>query len=129
MTIKPSDNSRKLAIYAAQLAQDKKARDLKMLEVGKVSIVADYFLIVSGNSSTQVHTISDYIVESFKKADIQALRVEGYREGWWVILDYGILVVHIFQPEARAFYDLERLWSDAPDVPASEYLESGLAPK
>jgi len=109
-------SSRKLALYATELATDKKGSDLCLLEVGRVSIVADYFLLVTGNTAVQVKTICDHLIESMKKQGHQALRVEGYREAWWVVLDFGLIVVHIFQPEARVFYDLERLWSDAPQV-------------
>jgi len=124
LTLKSAKSSRKLAVSAARLALEKKARDVKMLSVGKMSIVADYFLILTGNSATQVHTICDHLVESLKKEGHFALRVEGYREGWWVVIDYGDLVVHIFQPEARIFYDLERLWSKAPEVSPALYTES-----
>ncbi|MGM0651844.1 MAG: ribosome silencing factor [Bacillota bacterium] len=112
-----ANGSYELALFAAQLASEKKGQDLNLLEVGQVSIVADYFLLGTGNSAVQVHSICDHLIEKLKKEGHIALRIEGYREGWWVILDYGGLVIHIFQPEARAFYDLERLWSDAPRVP------------
>jgi len=111
-----ANHSRELALHAARLASEKKGHDLYLLEVGQVSIVADYFLLITGVSVVQVHAISDHLVENLKKAGYYTLRIEGYREGWWIILDYGGLVVHIFQPEARMFYDLERLWSEAPRV-------------
>lgn len=111
---------RELALFAAQLALEKKGQDIHLLEVGQVSIVADYFLLGTGNTAVQVHSICDHLLESMKKAGHQALRVEGYREGWWVVLDYGGLVIHIFQPDARIFYDLERLWSEAPLVKLDE---------
>ncbi len=116
MANESAKSTRELALYAAQLALDKKGHDLHLLEVGKVSIIADYFLLITGISSIQVHAICDHLVETFKKEGYYALRIEGYREGWWVIIDYGGLVIHIFLPEARVFYDLERLWSEAPRV-------------
>ncbi len=116
MAHEPANSSKKLALLAAQLASDKKGHDLCLLEVGRVSIVADYFLLVTGTSAVQVHTICDHLTESLKKEGYYALRIEGYREGWWAVLDYGGLVIHVFQPEARIFYDLERLWSEAPRV-------------
>jgi ribosome-associated protein len=109
-------SSRKLALYATELASDKKGSDLCLLEVGRVSIVADYFLLITGNTAVQVRTICDYLIESMKKQGHSPLRIEGYREAWWVVIDFGLIVVHIFQPEARVFYDLERLWSEAPQV-------------
>jgi len=110
----PGDNPRDMAHLAARLAADKKAIDPVLLEVGKVSVVADYFLIATGNSAAQVHTICDHLLDNMKEAGFSLLRIEGYREGWWVVLDYSALIIHLFQPEAREFYDLERLWSKAP---------------
>lgn len=116
MAQEPANGSRELALFAAQLALEKKGLDLHLLEVGQVSIIADYFLLGTGATAVQVHSICDHLLERLKKEGHFALRIEGYREGWWVVLDYGGVVIHIFQPEARAFYDLERLWSDAPQV-------------
>jgi ribosome-associated protein len=119
-----ANDSRELALFAAHLALEKKGHDLYLMEVGQVSIIADYFLLITGNTAIQVHALSNHLVESLKKEGFYALRIEGHREGWWVILDYGSLVIHIFQPEARAFYDLERLWSEAPLVNLEEHEES-----
>ena len=116
MAREQANGYRELALFAAQLALEKKGHDVHLLEVGQVSIIADYFLLVTGNTAVQVHAISDHLTESLKKEGSYALRIEGYREGWWVVLDYGGLVIHIFQPEARIFYDLERLWSEAPII-------------
>ena len=116
-----ANSYRELALFAAQLALEKKGHDVHLLEVGQVSIIADYFLLVTGNTAVQVHALSDHLTESLKKEGRYALRTEGYREGWWVVLDYGGLVVHIFQPEARIFYDLERLWSEAPLVSLEDH--------
>ena len=106
--------SRELASLAAGLMLEKKAQDLVLLETGKISIIADYFLIGSGTTSVQLHAICDYLRLKLKEAGYNLLRLEGYREGWWILMDYGGLVIHLFQPEARAFYNLERLWSQAP---------------
>lgn len=97
-------------------AEDKKAVDLTILEIGKVSLVADYFIMVTGTTKTQVHAIADSILEKLKEADYTLLHKEGYQEGLWIFLDYGSVVVHIFQPEQREFYNLERLWAQAPEV-------------
>ena len=114
----PGDDTRELGLWAAELAAEKKGVDPVLIEVGKISIIADYFLILSGLSAVQVHSICDHLMEQFKAAGWPLLRLEGYREGWWVILDYGALVIHVFQREAREFYNLERLWSKAPVVTA-----------
>ncbi len=124
MAQEPDNGSRKLALDAAKLVHEKKGLDLLLLEVGKISIVADHFLLVTGTTVVQVHAIADHLSESLKKSGHYALRIEGYREGWWVVLDYGGLVIHIFQTEARTFYDLDRLWSGAPKVPLDEFQES-----
>lgn len=116
MAQEPATGSRELALYAAQLASEKKGHELKLMEVGRVSIVADYFLICTGNTAIQVKAICEHLLESLKQQNFYPLRVEGLKEAWWVVLDYGFLVVHVFQPDARAFYDLERLWYEAPQV-------------
>ncbi len=95
---------------------EKKAQNVVVLETGRVSIVADYFLIASGNTRIQIRALCDHLRRHLKDSGLLPLRVEGYREGYWVLMDYGCLVVHLFQPEAREFYNLERLWSRAPQV-------------
>ncbi|NMA92110.1 MAG: ribosome silencing factor [Firmicutes bacterium] len=96
--------------------QEKKARDLVLLETGKISIVADYFLIGTGNSRIQIRAICDHLRQQLKESGFLPLRIEGYGEGYWVLMDYGGLVIHLLQQEARDFYDLERLWDRAPVV-------------
>lgn len=124
MTREPDRGSRKLVLLAAKLAAEKKVHDLRLLEVGRISIIADYFMIGTGTSAVQVHAICDHLTENLKKAGYQALRIEGYREGWWIVLDYGALVIHLFQQEARDFYNLERLWSESPLVRPEELAKS-----
>lgn len=94
---------------------DRKARDLKVLNLGPVSDFTDYFLICSGTSERQVQAISEAIQENLAAEGVRPLHVEGQRGGNWVLLDYGDLVAHVFQPEPREFYGLERLWADAAD--------------
>ncbi len=101
---------------AAHLAVGKKGHDIIALEIGKVSLISDYFLIVSGFNQRHVQSLADSIVEGLKEVDIEPLNQAGYREGRWVLLDYSDIVVHIFQDEERKFYNLERLWSDAPEL-------------
>lgn len=107
----------KIALEAAKLADDKKARDIVILDISELSVVTDYFVIASANSSTQVKAVADNIEEKLKEAGINVLRREGIREGRWVLLDYGDVVVHVFQDEERDYYNLERLWGDARVVP------------
>lgn len=100
---------------AVAAALDRKAQDLRVLHLGPVSDFTDYFLICTGTSERQVQAISEGIQESLAADGVRPLHVEGQRSGNWVLLDYGDLVAHVFQPEPRQFYGLERLWSDAAD--------------
>jgi ribosome-associated protein len=108
------------ALLCVKAALDRKAYDLVLLEVGKLTSLADYFLICTGRSDTQVQAISQSIEETMKHAGDQPLAVEGYQNGQWVVLDFGDIVAHIFFEPVREFYDLERLWAKAPRVPLPE---------
>jgi len=101
---------------AVAAAEDRKAQDLKVLHLGDVSGFTDYFLICSGTNERQVQAIADAVEERLRAERVRPLHVEGYNPGQWVLLDYGDLVVHVFQEQPMSFYALERLWSDAPDV-------------
>jgi ribosome-associated protein len=103
---------------AVSAADDRKAIDLKVLHLEKVTDFTDYFMICSGNSERQVQAIADAVQERMREERVRPLHVEGYNRAQWVLLDYGDFVVHIFQEEPRRFYSLERLWGDAPDVTA-----------
>jgi len=100
---------------AVHAALDRKAQDLRVLNLGPVSDFTDYFVICSGTSERQVQAIAEGIQESLSAAGARPLHVEGQRGGNWVLLDYGDLVAHVFQPEPREFYGLEKLWADAAD--------------
>ncbi|MDR3589290.1 MAG: ribosome silencing factor [Negativicutes bacterium] len=97
----------------ASAASDKKARDIVILDMEGITLVADHFVICSANSTTQVQAIADNIEEKLAEKGIKPLRKEGYRDSHWVLLDFGDCVVHIFVEEDRRFYNLERLWGDA----------------
>jgi ribosome-associated protein len=99
---------------AVEYAADRKARDVLLLDLRDVSSATDYFLIASGTSDLHVRAISQHILEELKKQGIRPSHVEGLRGGRWVLLDYIDFVVHVFHPAAREFYQLERLWGDAP---------------
>lgn len=107
---------KKVAKLAARIANDVKAKDIVLLDMQGVTLVADYFLICSGTSSTHVKAIVDEIGEAMKSSGLGNVRKEGYETGIWVLLDYGSLVVHVFQENSRSYYDLERLWRDARKV-------------
>ncbi|ABZ85227.1 iojap-like protein [Heliomicrobium modesticaldum Ice1] len=107
-------DSKATAIAIAEAAADKKAYDITLLDLRGKSNVTDYFVLCNGNSTPQVQAICMNIEEKLKDYGRHTLRVEGYRDGRWVLMDYGDVVVHIFRPETRDHYALERLWGDAP---------------
>jgi len=90
----------------------------------EVTLITDYFLICHGTSNVHIRSLADAVMEAFEEQGVEAFGVEGHREARWVLLDYGDLVVHIFSAEDREFYDLERLWSDAPRVSVSSLDQS-----
>lgn len=109
---------------AAKILNGKKAEDLLAIDISGLSILADYFLIASGNSSTQVKALAEEIEFKMSQQGVEPRHVEGVQSGTWIILDYGSLVVHVFHRETRAFYNLERLWADGRKIPPQE-LEGG----
>lgn len=106
--------SEKLSEMIAKAASDKKARDIVIMDMKDISLVTDYFIVCSANSSTQVKAIADNIEDELGRENIFFTHKEGYREGRWILLDYNDCVVHIFVEEERQFYNIERLWADAP---------------
>ena len=106
-------NSQDMVRVAVEAAKNKKAIDIVALDIRDVSILADYFVICSGNSTTQVRAIADEIEEKMEQAGYPLDHVEGYKEERWILLDYNDVVVHVFHTHERDFYNLERLWRDA----------------
>lgn len=119
MVKRKEPDSRARVLQGVNAALEKKARGLVILSVKEISAFADYFIICSGTSDRQVRAIAAAIQENLKTAGILPLGVEGEAAGQWVLMDYDDVVIHIFLDPVRAFYDLERLWSEAPrmDVP------------
>lgn len=109
---------KEIALCAAKALDDRKGINIKLLEVTDVTSIADHFLICTGSSNTHVKTLCDS-VEAAVADQLQEplLHREGHRGGTWVLLDFGCLVVHVFTNESREFYDLERLWNDAKEIP------------
>jgi len=101
------------ALKCAEFALDKKGVDVKILEIAKISSIADYLVLATGMSDKQVQAIADSVRKGLKKFG-KALDIEGVREGKWVVIDYGDVLVHIFVDELRHYYDLDKLWGDAP---------------
>lgn len=109
MTLSPQ----RIASIAVEAARDKKAKDIVTLDIFAISTICDYFVICSGMSSTQVKAIAENIEQKLEEQNISKLRVEGLKDANWILLDYGAVVVHVFQEDDRAFYNLEHLWGDA----------------
>ena len=109
---------------AVSAAADKKARDLVVIDVGDLLSITDYFVICSGSSDRQVRTIADEIEVKLKETGVRPLRTEGGLDGGWLLLDYGVFVVHVFTEEMRKYYELERLWKDAPRPELPELVEA-----
>ena len=109
-------DSKEIAIKCAKIAGEKKAQDIVMLDVDKISSITDYFVICSAINERQLHAIADEIDKQMKKISVMKFGMEGYREAKWVLIDYGDFIVHIFDKEIRGYYDLELLWGDAPKV-------------
>lgn len=111
-----------MIVTAVKALDSKKARDIRVLYTADQTTLADYFIICNGTSSTQVNALSDAVEEAMSRAGEEPHHVEGHRGGQWTLMDYSSVVVHIFTDEAREFYSLERLWSDAAPVDVSKYL-------
>ena len=107
---------------AVHTLDEHKATDIKVLSVGAITSIADYFVLASGGSANQVRSLADYVEDTLAKEGIHPLRHEGYTAGDWITLDYGDVLVHVFRRETRDFYDLERLWVDATDVDVTPYM-------
>lgn len=107
------DNAELLLQKCVALAEEKKARDIVSLKLAGLTLISDYFLIMTATSTRHAQTLSDHIELEMKAAAMPPLRIEGYRDGRWILLDFGAVVVHVFVEEERAYYDLERLWGDA----------------
>lgn len=113
-------STKELALIAAAAAADKKATDIVAIEVAELLVVTDYFVICTGNTDVQVRAIADEVEEQLREqAGIKPIGREGVSEGKWLLLDFADVVVHVFQPEEREFYRLEKLWGDAPRVTAA----------
>ena len=110
-------DNKSLVLIAAKACDEKKARDIKLIKIDKVSYLSEWILIAEGLSDVQVRSITNSVEDELKnKAKIEPIRKEGINEGKWVLLDYGDLIINIFQPEIRKFYDLESFWNNGDDL-------------
>ncbi len=93
-----------------------KAEDIRVLDVQESTVLADYFIIAGARNSRQAVAVAEAVQRELKARGVQPIGIEGRNDGWWVLIDFGSVVVHVMQPEARKFYDLENFWGDAPTV-------------
>ncbi|MCI8553701.1 MAG: ribosome silencing factor [Clostridiales bacterium] len=102
-----------------------KGEDIRIIGIRELSVIADYFVVASGTSSTHVKSLADYVEFELKEQGITPTRTEGYASSSWILMDYGDVVVHLFTGQTRDFYDLERLWKDGEQLSLSEFLPAG----
>ena len=115
-------NSYEMALLLAKTLDSKKGQDIKVLKTEELTTLADYFVLCTATSNTQITAMSDACEEEMEKHGERAHHIEGHRGGTWLLMDFSSVVVHVFTDEARKFYDLERLWADAQAVDLSQIL-------
>lgn len=115
-----AENANKMAKLAYEALADKKAADIKIIDIHEVSVLADYFIIASGTNRNQVQAMADNVEEELHKAGYPVKQTEGYNTANWILMDFGDLIVHMFDSENRLFYDLERIWRDGKTITPEE---------
>lgn len=117
------NQSKEMARIAWQALSDKKGEDIKIIDITGVSVLADYFIIASGNSESQISALVDNVEEELHKAGYHLKQREGRSGASWILLDFGDIIVHVFDKENRLFYDLERIWKDGKDIAPEQVAE------
>lgn len=113
---------KEMALTAVRALDEKKGQEISAVEITDLTTLADYFVFATGSSNTQINALCGAVEKAMDEKGEPALRREGYRDGTWVLLDYGCVVVHVFSPEAREFYSLERLWKDGTPLDLTDVL-------
>lgn len=111
-----NDTSREMAKLAIAALEDKKAEDIKVIDISEVSVLADYFIIAGGSNRSQIQALSENVEEKMGRAGFPVKQVEGFDTANWILQDFGDIIVHIFDKENRLLYDLERIWRDGKQV-------------
>ena len=111
-----------MAKLACRALDEKKGKDIKVIDIHEVSVIADYFVIASASNQNQVQAMVDNVEEMLGKAGCECKQIEGYQTANWILMDYGDVVIHIFDEENRLFYDLERIWRDGKVVEIEEIM-------
>lgn len=114
------NQSYEMAKLAIDALEDKKAVDIKVIDISKVTVIADYFIIAHGMNKNQVQAMIDSVEEKLGKAGFTPKQIEGYQNANWILMDYGDIIIHVFDQENRLFYDLERIWRDGKEVAFSK---------
>ena len=114
------DRTKEIVKLAYEALEEKKARDITVLDIGHVTVIADYFIIASGDNERQVLALADSVDEVLGRAGFEKKSIEGYATRRWILMDYGDVVIHIFNTEDRLFYDLERIWRDGKRISKEE---------
>ncbi len=115
------NEAKEMTKIVIEALEDKKAEDIKIIDISKVSVMADYFIIADGSNRNQVQALIDNVEEKLHKAGYQPKQIEGYDSANWVLMDYLDIIVHVFDRENRLFFDLERIWRDGKMMSAEEF--------
>ena len=105
-------NAKEMAKMAIEALEDKKAEDIRIIDISEVSVIADYFVLADGENQNQLQAMQDAVEESLYRAGATLKQIEGNNKSTWILMDYGDIIVHIFSKQDRLFYDLERIWRD-----------------
>lgn len=111
-----NNKSKEMAKLAIQALEDKKAEEIRVIDISEVSVIADYFIIASGTNRSQIQALSDNVEETLGRAGYPMRQIEGYQNANWVLLDFHDVIIHIFDKENRLYYDLERIWRDGKPI-------------
>ncbi len=117
------DRAKKMLKIVHDALDEKKGEQIRMLDISQISVIADYFVIASGGSRSQMDALTDNVIEQMGLSGFPLKHREGYRNGAWVLLDFGDVIVHVFDRENRMFYNLEHVWSDGKEISAEELQE------
>ena len=111
-----AETVKKMAGIAIHALEDKKAEDIRVIDISQVSVLADYFIIANGTNTSQIQALANEVEEKLGRAGYPMKQIEGYDHANWILLDFGDIIVHIFDKENRLFYDLERIWRDGKSI-------------
>lgn len=113
--------SKEMTTITIKALEDKKAEEIRIIDISEVSILADYFIIANGGNRNQIQAMTDSVEEALGRQGCHVRQIEGYETANWVLMDFGDIIVHLFDKENRLFYDLERIWRDGKSIDISEF--------